>query len=149
MNYSTAVFLINDAVRAVKGIYEDGKPADIFKTLDPSISKNDLVVVPTDTRHKMTVIKIVETDVDVDFDSTIPMKWVICRVDTKENADILRMEEKAIAVIKSGEIRKKKEAIRDTVFREQMEQLKTLELSTIGGGESAQPPDPVPGPTGT
>jgi hypothetical protein len=139
MNYSTAVFLINDAVRAVKGIYEDGKPADIFKTLDPSISKDDLVVVPTDTRHKMTVIKIVETDVDVDFDSTVPMKWVICRVDMKEHADILRMEEKAIAVIKSGEIRKKKEAIRDTVFREQMEQLKTLELATIGDGASAEP----------
>ena len=107
MNYSTAVFLINDDVRAIACTYEADEKAkrEIFKTLDKSIAKDDFVVVPTDTRHKMTVVKVVEVDVDVDLDSSIPMQWIVGAVERHDYERILKMEEQAIETIKSAEAR--------------------------------------------
>ena len=68
MNYSTAIFLINNHARALKVTYEDGANPEIVKTLDQTIKLDDYVVVETDTRHKMTVVKVVETDVDFDLE---------------------------------------------------------------------------------
>lgn len=67
MNYTTAVFLINKNVRAVMCNYEPDAEhkTTMFKTLDTAIRVGDFVIVPTKTRHGMTVSKIVEVDVDV------------------------------------------------------------------------------------
>jgi hypothetical protein len=140
MNYSTAVFLINNDVRAVVGIYESEddlllskKPFSriTFKTLDSTIKVGDFVVVPTDTRHKMTVVKIVEVDTDIDFDSNTQINWVISTLDKTSYEKTLALEQTAIAVMKSAELRKKKSELRDSVFKDQAESLKTLELSTV------------------
>jgi len=136
MNYSTAVFLINNDVRAVVGIYEDEntKPAPgrtIFKTLDPTIKVGDFVVVPTETRHKMTVVKIVEVDTDIDFDSSIQIHWVISTLDKASYEKTLALEQTAITVMKSAELRKKKNELRESIFKDQAESLKALELSSI------------------
>jgi hypothetical protein len=76
---SKIVFLINDQARAIMATYEPGAPAEMFKTLDDSISVNDLVVVQSTTRHMMTVVKVTAVDVDVNFDSTTPLKWIVPR----------------------------------------------------------------------
>ena len=115
MNYSTAVFLVNNHVRAVRCAYEldkDGKPTgnfEVFKTFDTAIKVSDLVVVPTGTRVKMTVVKVVETDVEVDLESTTPMEWIVGRIDSDEYQATLAKETTAINTIKAAEVRKKRE----------------------------------------
>ncbi len=78
MNYTTAVFLINDKARALRGTYEAGEhaPRALFKTFDPAIKKDDLVIVPTGTRHNMTVVKIVEEDVEIEIETDQPV-WIV------------------------------------------------------------------------
>lgn len=82
MNFSTAVFLINDKARAIKAVYEphDGVKQTTFKTLDPDIKKDDLVVVATGTRHGFTVVKVVETDLSIDFKDKTEMCWIVSKL---------------------------------------------------------------------
>lgn len=111
MNQSTAIFLVDDHVRAIKASYDDtdnGKVIKTFKTLDTNIKVDDFVVVPTHTRHKMTVCKVVEVDVDVDFDSNEEVKWVVASVDKTQHDQIVKQEEVAIKKIRSAEVNKKK-----------------------------------------
>lgn len=131
MNYSTAVFLINKNARAVRATYESEPTAKrtLFKTFDPSIAVDDLVIVPTDTRHRFTVVKIVETDVDLDFDTTENVQWVVGRVDLANHAVRLQQEQAAIAAIKSAELRRKREELSKAMFADHAESLKALPLA--------------------
>ena len=121
MNYSSAVMLINENIRAVKVVYEDEKespnqPRVIYKTLDKSINVGDMVVVPTTTRLKMTVSKVVEVDVDVDFESGTELKWIVARVPVEEIDTILTEEAKWIEALKASEKRKKREEIKASML---------------------------------
>lgn len=127
MNYSTAVMLINANIRAIKTIYKpdilraDGKSAlnevrTIYKTLDPDLKKGDLVVVPTATRHGMTVVLVDEVDVEVDFESPVQVGWVIDKV-SKDAVDKILLEEgKWIEMLKASEKRKKREEIKKSML---------------------------------
>ena len=135
MNFSTAIFLISDEARAVVVTYEahEGAERTLYKTLDPDIAVDDFVVVPTDTRHKMTVCKVVEVDVDVDFDSAAEIKWILGRVDTADIDEIRRQEEDAITKIKSAEKRSKREELRKKLLDDVGEEsLKALPIYTSG-----------------
>ncbi|HEY8066576.1 MAG TPA: hypothetical protein VIF40_17905 [Methylosinus sp.] len=139
MNYTTAVFLINKNVRAIRAIYEadeGGKkaPRETFKTLDQDIVVGDFVIVESGTRHNMTLVKVVEVDVDVDFDSVLPMKWVVDVVDATGHAGVLAKEEQAIQAIKSAELRKKRDDLRAALILDQ-EALTALPLAAIGNAE--------------
>jgi len=117
MNLSTAIFLINSSARAVAVSYEvgpDGKgktPFYTFKTLDRETKVGDFVVIPTDTRHGMTIARVEEIDVEVDHDSAIDYKWVLDTVDLARAEDIKRQEAEALARIKSAEARAKREEL--------------------------------------
>ena len=133
MNYSTAVFLINKNVRAVSATYEEGEKAGrtIFKTLDAGLAVGDFAIVPTDTRHKMTVVKIVDIDVDVDFDSSAQMQWIIGSVNRHDYEQITMQESQAIAAIKSAELRKKQDDLRAALLIDQ-QAIKMLAISSVG-----------------
>ena len=131
MNNSTIVFLINDDVRAVKGIYEDGGSAEIFKTFDQSIDVDDLAVVESGTRHEMTVVKIVETDVELDFDTTKTIKWVVQRIDQDAHNEVLAQEQAAISAVQSAERKRKRDELRASMFAQHEDQLKTLSLAHL------------------
>ena len=121
MNYSTALFLFNDKLRAVNVSYDPtckNEPLVVFKTLDPDTKPGDFVVVPTETRHKMTVVKVVDVDVDVDFESTVKMEWIIGRVDRASYEETLTQEGRAIAKMKSAEAHKKREELKNAMFAE-------------------------------
>ena len=135
MNYSTAVFLINKNVRGVLATYESdsGAQKTLFKTLDDTISVDDYIIVPTDTRHKMTVCKVAETDVDVDFDSVVKVEWIIGRIDRSSYEQTLKEEAVAIQQIKSAELRKKRDDLREALFADHVEALKALPISAING----------------
>lgn len=138
MNYSTAVFLINPSVRAVSGTYEagDNAPRTVFKTLDASLAVGDYVIVPTNTRHEMTVVKIVEVDIDLDFDSATQIVWVIGKIDRAEHHKLLAMEAVAIQTIKSADLRKKRADLKAALIVD-AEALNALPIATAGGGAPA------------
>lgn len=121
VNYSTAVMLINPNIRAIKTIYEpdpDNRkgPRTIFKTLDKSIKKGDYVVVPSDTRHKKTLVLVDEVDVEVDFESSVEVKWVVSKVTVSDYVHVLGEETKWIEALKASEIRKKREEIKKNML---------------------------------
>lgn len=142
MNYSKAIFLINNNARAVLATYEDDPKADksLFKTLDQTIAEDDYVIVETGTRHGMTVVKIVETDIDVDFDSSEQIKWVIGKIDNAAHEQLLQQEKSAIATIKSAELRKKREDLRAAMFADHVETIKALPIASINGKTQANTP---------
>ena len=135
MNYTTAVFLINKYVRAVGCTYEAEATAEktVFKTLDDTIAVDDYVIVPTTTRHKMTVCKVVEVDIDIDFDSAKPCQWIIGKIDDTRYKETLVQEDTAIKAIKSAELRKKRDDLRENMFADHTATLKALPLAAMNG----------------
>ena len=129
MKNSMIVFLINDDVRAITGQYEPGGKIEPFKTMDPSIKKDDLIVVESGTRHEMTVVKVVDVDVDVDFEHGPDIKWVVQRIDTAGFDTMLKNEEAAVSTVQQAEKRRKKAELRENLFRDHEEQMKSLALT--------------------
>ena len=128
MNHSLSVFLINDKARAVRTLYDPADPhnvhksytkSSIFKTLDPSIKKDDLVIVPTNTRHKFTVVKVLETDVDVDFDSKEEVLWIVDKLDLTIYNKTLEAEQGSLEIIKSAELRDRKTKLFEAIKLDQ------------------------------
>ena len=111
MNYSTAVMLINPTIRAVRGKYEDSGNAEIFKTIDQDLKVDDFAVVESGTRWGITTVKISEVDVDVDFDSSKNVGWVVGKIDMLAHGNIKKMEDSAIDLIKRVELCKRREDI--------------------------------------
>lgn len=144
MNYSTAVMLFNSDIKAVRVSYDpndldkDQKPKTyLFKTLDPDIKTGDFVTIPTDTRHKLTVAKVEDTESEVDFDSTLEIKWIISRVPTEEYAGILADEQQWIAEMKKAQNRKKKEDIKKNMIEMYQADGASLETLAIAGRKPA------------
>lgn len=144
MNYSTMIFLIaKGKCRAVRAIYEDdeihkaktGKPAprELFKTFDPDIKVDDLVVVPTDShRHGMTVVKVVEIDFQPDPMTKEDCRWIVHRVDPLRYEDLKAQEEKAIATLKDKEAERQTDKLRKDLGIDDADELRQLEIYTPG-----------------
>lgn len=81
----------------------------------------------------MTVVKVVDTDVDLDFDTTALVQWVIGKVDDEGYKNTLAQEAVAITAIKSAELRQKRDNLRKTMFADHMETLKALPISAMNG----------------
>ena len=151
MNYSTAIFLVNNKVRAMRGIYEawDEKSgqkcpaATVFKTFDQAIKVGDFVLVPSSTRHKMTVNKIIEVDVEVDLETSQEMSWIIGVIDFPAYEAVLAEEAKMIRLMKDAEradrIKKLREKVIAHVDETQLQALAIAKRSDIDDG-----PAPVP-----
>lgn len=130
---SKLIFLINDDVRVVRVTYEDieGVPTYAHKTMDQSIEVGDYVAIKTDTRHLMTVAKVVEVDVEPDLDMT-PIEWLRAKVDL---ADYLLVEEQELQLTTaaaSAEKRALREKLRAdmTIDQEAMSGLTLLSQSS-------------------
>ena len=145
MDASKIVFLINDQVRLIKVSYEPlGANLDTantsvnppipklysYKTLDQSVKVGDYVVVETATRHNLTVCRVEEVDLDVDFDDGISLKWAYHRVDTSVIEEIKANEAEAIAAAKRAELKRKREQLREGIFAEHSEMIAGLALTT-------------------
>ncbi len=138
MDSTKIVFLINDQVRLIKVSYD---PADVpapnavkrdymFKTLDQSIKVDDLVVVETGTRHGLTVCKVTEVDLDVDFNDGISLKWAFHRVDSALIEDTRAKEAEAISAAKRAELKRQRAQLREGIFAEHSDMIAGLALST-------------------
>ena len=69
----------------------------------------------------MTVCKVVEVDVDIDFDDAITYKWIVGKVDMPAYQTILDQEADAVAVIKSAEKTKKRAELRAAIVADASE----------------------------
>lgn len=98
MNLSASVMLVNKAIRPVRVEYDpdqwkNNSPDAVFMTFDPAIKVDDLVIVPTHTRHGFTIVKVKEIDFAVDFQDTRPVwRWIGGRFDKAQYESILAQE---------------------------------------------------------
>lgn len=128
-------------MRAVACIYQ---PEDtdkrnrriIYKTLDPNIKVDDYVVVPTNTRHGMTVVKVVEVDFDIDLDTEKNIDWIIGAVDTESYELIASQEKEAIATIQAAEKQRKRQQLRESVLALQADKIKALPIADYSEAEN-------------
>ncbi len=138
MDSSKIVFLINDQVRLIRVSYDkdEAQPLNAikrdyqFKTLDQTIRVDDLVIVETGTRHGLTVCKVTEVDLDVDFNDGISLKWAFARVNTEEIERIRSSEAEAITAAKRAELKKQRAALREAIFKEHEDMLSGLSMTT-------------------
>lgn len=144
MNYSLAVLLLNDNCRAIRAIYEPDpkdeklpKPKrELFKTFDETVAVGDIVMVPSGTRHCVTSVKVVETDVEWDVHTSGEVKWIIGKVDQSEFNKLKAMEENAISAIKESEKTAARKKMRNEMF-EHMDAaaINQIELANVGPGK--------------
>lgn len=146
-NLSLAVFVLNPRVRAMKCSYDPENKADkpeIFKTFNPDMKTGDYVVVPTDTRLKRTVCKIVEADCEYDIESMAKCEFIVCKVDHSDYDVAVAAENEMIATIKKNNEIEKRKALAESLFKNQSE-LASLGLVKLGGPAAIEPP-PSPAP---
>lgn len=150
-NYTTAVFLISDKVRGINCSYEidaDGKPVKIytFKTFDDGLRPGDLVVVPTDTRHKFTVVRVEEVDVEVDVESRIEMKWIAGKFEPASYERVLHDEQAMVAKVKEAKKEARRRELKDELLATMSEEDRAkLLLSGPSDETLTPPPGPPPG----
>ena len=136
MDSSKIVFLINDKVRLIRVSYDSAPmPGEKlshcnFKTLDQSLAVDDFDVVETGTRHGLTVCKVVEVDLDVDFDDGQPLKWAFQRVDFAAIELIRAQEGDAMKAAARAELKRKRDQLREGIFKEHSDMLEGLALTT-------------------
>jgi|TARA_R110000851_G_scaffold17651_1_gene55800 hypothetical protein len=154
---SLLVFLIDDSVKAIRAVYEKvNEPTAIapmpmaygqddphsspklrgylFKTHSADHKVGDLLVVPTDTRHGFTVVKVVEIDAEPDMDAQHAIKWVVGKVDTATYFDIVEQELSIIDTVAKAELKTKRDNLRKTLLGEHEDQFADMKLA-IGKGE--------------
>lgn len=134
MNYSTAVMLINPTIRAILGKYEENGNAELFKTIDQELKVDDLAVVESGRRWGLTTVKVTAVDVDVDFDSSKNVGWVVQKINIPQHDNLKRMEASAIDVLKKGELRKRREDIKkNTLDAMSAGEIDKLDIVKLGG----------------
>ena len=114
MHNSRKVFLLENEPRCVLGAYEAGEnpPLSEFKTFDGDIGVGDLVIVQSDTRHKMTVVKIAQVDIEPNLDSGSVMHWVVGKVDVDAFNETIKSESKFLDAARRAEKARRKEQLR-------------------------------------
>lgn len=146
MNKTTAVFLMNDSVRAIRASYEaDGlngpgtkAPTELFKTFDRSIQVGDLINVVSTTRHLVTVCKVQAVDVELDIETTQVVQWVVGKVDMSAHLKTLAMENDALAAIASAEKNRKREELRKSLMADIEGKIDSLPIAAIGHTAAAK-----------
>lgn len=116
MNLSASVMLVEDSIRPARVEYDptndrNNNPSKFFKCLDATVSAGDLVIVTTNTRHGMTVAKVVAIgyeDVPVDFNSAEPWGWIVGPVPSAQHDAILATEKAIIGRVSAANANKLK-----------------------------------------
>lgn len=120
MHDSRKVFLLDKEPRCVLATYEEHEGAERteFKTWDQNIEEGDFVVVPTSTRHHMTVVKVVEVDVEPDLDCPSKMDWIVGVVDQSEFLKNAKQEERFIEMTRKAEKARRKRELKEAFLHD-------------------------------
>jgi hypothetical protein len=125
MNYSTMICLLSDEVRGIAVTYS--KPLSnsavdtpdklyTFKSMDDTLKRGDMVVVPTQKDSGYTVVYVWDTDAEIDVESSIQYNWVAGRFDATQYNELLANEQHAISKVKRAEKLHRRKEISDRVF---------------------------------
>lgn len=122
MNLTLASFLVEEKCRAIKVEYDPDvvknnshTACQFFKTLDPTIAKDDLVIVPTSTRHKFTIVKVLEVDLTVNYDSNTDYQWIGGKFDATAFAGLLEADKEVVKQVGKIEADKKKRELAEAM----------------------------------
>lgn len=133
MNYSTAIFLVNDQVRGILCSFEEDGRNYLYKTFDTEIKEGDFVAVPRNKQGwDIAVVRVEEVDVDPDFDSSHEYKWVIGVIDQADFEQITKTEDDAIEVIKKSEKLKRRKEMKKNLEDLAGEELKQVVFQPEG-----------------
>lgn len=122
-NQSTVLILLNQellngALHTVRVSYDEGvkNQHTIKKTFISDLKPGEYVTVQTTTRHNATVCKVVEVDVEVDFDDSTPIGWVFGRVDMTTLDKLCAEEARILDVIRTAELAERRLKLKNTVL---------------------------------
>lgn len=136
MNYSKTILLLNKNVRCVLCKYEEGHTNKIFKTLDATIAKDDIVVVTTETRVKRTCVQVIEVDVDVDLENGEQLNWVIQKVDEPAFKILKDQEDAMIAKVRKAEQQHQRKELGEKLLKAHSSDLEGLPLIDMGSTQA-------------
>lgn len=146
MNLSASIMLVNEAIRPVRveydpDVYKNNTQVDnYFMTFDRDLKKDDLVIVPTKTRHKFTVVKVIEIDFAVDFhNSNIEWRWVAGSVDLAQYNSILETDKKVRDRVAKGQENKMRGELKAAMG---MERIDFSDVELMGKPALAAPAAP-------
>lgn len=149
-NRSKVIFVLNDSVRACLAIFEKDDPdrnikikREMIKTLDPSIKIGDLVNVETGTRHGVSVMKVVDVDVEVNFGDDENVRWVVGKVDMTGFASIVEQENQAISAIRKAELKKERKDLRASLDESYKDEVANLQIANSSAGKPPAIKQPV------
>lgn len=110
--------LLNGALHTVRVSYDESvkNQHTIKKTFISDLKPGEFVIVQTSTRYNATVCKVVEVDVEVDFDSDTPIGWVFGRVDMATLEKLCAEEERILNVIRNAELAERRLKLKNTVL---------------------------------
>ena len=126
MNFSKSILLFNSSIRVIETIYDlDPAPGErkerakrtLYKTLDPSIKKDDLVIIPTGTRYRRSIVKVTGVGIEIDdYESDGELLWIIGKFDEAFYNKCVQMEVDAVEVMRAAEKNKKREELRKSIL---------------------------------
>lgn len=149
-NLSTAIFLVNDQVRLVRAKYEpddhnrtgESKAYD-WKTFDHSIKKDDIIVVPSTTRWGYTTAKVIEVDVDPQFESGIEYKWLVGKADLEGHKALIEQEKVLTEKVHNTQMKKRRLELRKDIIADNNGELDDLPMVTIKSDKVLEAPKPA------
>jgi len=117
MHNDRKVLLINDDIKVIRSAYDAHEDASTteFKTFNADLAVGDLILVPTGTRHKLAVNKIIEVDVKADWESSSPLPWVAGKVDNQEYVHCLAQEATILEAMKDADKNKRAKEIKQAM----------------------------------
>lgn len=137
MHPSRHVFLINDSCRAIEVQYdpEYATGSQTYKTLNPDIKKDDIVVVPTNTRAGFTCVKVVGVDVNINIQSESLIEWIVDKVDIESHEKLVADEKDASDTIQKAKLKSEREKLREELLADTMDDVKTLSITNLSGSD--------------
>ncbi len=124
-------------------VKEGQKPnLTMFKTLDKTIKAGDIVMVPSETRHKITTVKVIEEDVEVDHDNTKKVDWIVGKLNTDLAQSYIDFETKILAKVKSADKAKRQRELRESLTKDKPE-LEGLVAEVESGVAALMAPAPA------
>lgn len=144
MNNSTAIFLVNEKVRAIYVTYEPctektSAPRTMFKTLDSALKPKDLVIVPKSGGHGFTVAKVESVDAKVDFDDATDVKWIAGKVDLHAYEVCLSREGDMLKIVREADENHRREELRAKIFANSADKVKGLSIAQMSDLNSLPP----------
>lgn len=121
MNLTAAVMLFEEnGVRPCRVEYDpditrNNSPNKLFKCVDKTVKKDDLVIVQTNTRHGFTIAKVVAigyADVPVDFDNAEPWGWVSAKFDSDGFQRIIDTEKNLVGRVAEANANKMRDDLK-------------------------------------